>query len=180
MGKLKSTFGLDVHEASINWASRYLSSTSPPVSFKQLDVFNERYNPEGKQITQRIHFPVPDRRFDTIMLASVFSHMRLKDIQVYLQEIARVLAIKRKVYLTIFVEHKVPDEAENPDGYHREWSGSLHCVRINRYTFEDLVYGSGLIIDYFRYRHTNDGQSSYILSRRDDQSFQAKVIKAQK
>jgi SAM-dependent methyltransferase len=175
-GEIKEYVGLDVHQASIDWTSKNLSSQSPPVSFKLLNIFNERYNPDGEAITKEVHFPVPDRRFDTIVLVSVFSHMRLKDIQAYLKEIERVLAVKGKVFLTLFVEHGVPEEEENPIGYHRDWSGALHCIRINRYTFEDMIYNSGLIINYFRYRHTSDGQSSYILSLKEDSPFQAKVF----
>jgi SAM-dependent methyltransferase len=176
LGGVREYVGLDVHKPSIDWASSVLAEPESTISFCHLPVLNERYNPRGITPLSGFAFPVPRNHFDVITLFSVFSHMKLADIRTYLGEIRNVLNPTGKVFCSIFAEYGVQDEEENPTDYHRSWSGPLHCVRINRHRFEELVYASGLIIDYFRYRHTNDGQSSYVLSRADGPSFQAKIV----
>ena len=167
-GSISEYVGLDVHKPSIDWALKHLNNPEGGVSFQWLNVANKRYNARGQAVNETVQFPVPANRFDVVVLFSVFSHMGLANIRPYLFEIKRILAVKGKVYLTLFVEHGVPDEVENPKGYrHQEWVGPLHCVRLNRYRFEDAVYAAGLIIEYFRYGRTGSGQSSYVLTHPD-------------
>ena len=174
-GRVSQYVGLDVHAGTITWAQRHLATDDETVVFRHLDIFNARYNRRGRPLTGREFLPVSSASFDVVVLISVFSHMRLDDIKRYCREIERVLVSGGKVYLTLFVEHGVSDETENPADYHREWSGPLHCVRVNRHTFEDVVYDSGLAVEYFHYRQTNDGQSTYVLMRGDEPAFRANV-----
>jgi SAM-dependent methyltransferase len=171
--------GLDVNLPAISWAQQVLG-TDRRFHFRHLDIVNERYNPGGSASSRgtATELPVETASFDVITLLSVFSHMWLADIGPYLCEIARALAPEGRVSLTAFVEHGVPLEEENPDGYHRGWSGPLHCVRLDRHYFENLIYASGLAIASFRYRHTSDGQSSYVLARGDEAAFRAEVVPA--
>ena len=163
-GSIGEYVGIDVHKPSIDWAMKNLYNQEDRITFHWLNVVNKRYNAHGQAMTGTVKFPIPSDRFDVVVLFSVFSHMGLAHIRAYLPEIKRILAAKGKVYVTLFVEHGVPDEEENPKGYRREWSGPLHCVRLNRYRFEDTVYEAGLSIEYLRYGHTSDGQSSYVLT----------------
>jgi SAM-dependent methyltransferase len=176
MGSLREYLGLDVNRTVVEWARAALGDPGAGISFEWLNLKNERYNRNGQEIGDGRLFPVDDAGYDVVALISVFSHMRLADITAYLAELARVLAPGGRVYLSLFVEYGVPPEEENPPGYHREWSGPLHCVRIDRRVFEDHVHDSGLVAHYFRYRHTNDGQSTYVLGRRDDPDFKASVV----
>ena len=176
-GKIRQFAGVDVYRPMIDWASKNLASIGSHVSFHWINVQNDRYNPKGKARLKKGFLPVKPS-FDVITLFSVFSHMTLADIAIYLPEIRRVLDQRGKVFLTAFVELGVPDEEENPKGYHREWSGSLHCSRLHRHRFEELVHAAGLQVDFFEYRHTNDGQSSYVLSRADGEEFQATVVES--
>ena len=175
-GSIKEFAGLDVHRPMIEWSQENLAALSPDIKFVWHDVQNERYNPKGKALTKARSWPLESNHFDLITLFSVFSHMWLKDIRHYLTEMKRVLDPGGKIFLTLFVEDDVPDEVENPTDYHREWKGRLHCIRLNRQTFEKLVRKAGLRVDYFLYRHTNDGQSSYVLSRKDQPPFRAVVV----
>jgi SAM-dependent methyltransferase len=175
-GSVTRYAGVDVHRGVIDWASTYVAPYVANVEFHWLDVANERYNRRGAALAVAdAILPLADCSFDVVVLISVFSHMRLPDISVYLAEIRRVLASDGKVYLSLFVEYGVPDEEENPPDYHRLWSGPLHCVRLNRHAFEDRVHEAGLAVDRFTYRHTNDGQSTYVLSRTDQPAFRAKA-----
>jgi len=175
-GQVREFVGMDVHRPMIEWSQENLAPLSPAIKFLWHDVQNERYNPKGKDLLKARKWPLESDHFDLITLFSVFSHMWLKDIRHYLLEMGRVLSLGGKIFLTLFVEDDVPDEEENPPEYHREWKGRLHCIRLNRQTFEKLVREANLRVDYFLYRHTNDGQSSYVLSRKDQPPFRAKVV----
>jgi len=69
------------------------------------------------------------------------------------------------VMLTAFTEDAVPDETENPEGYLQDWSGPLHCVRINRETFEGLVRQNGFSISVAE--HGQGRPSLYVLEREE-------------
>jgi SAM-dependent methyltransferase len=155
IGVIRSYLGADVHRPSIEWAQRYLRL--PYASFRLIDFPNARYNPHG-------HTPsLPDMgMFDCVVLISVFSHMHLDDISLYLRFIKRSLAPGGSVYLTAFVEDNVPLETENPGGYVAPSSGPLHRVRLNRQHFEQLIVQAGLGVKIFRYA-AHDAQSAYRL-----------------
>jgi SAM-dependent methyltransferase len=176
MGSVAEYVGIDVKRSVIDWAVANLAQLDRHIAFRHIDVPNDRYNSEGKADPHRL--PIENERFDVIVLVSVFSHMWLRDIEAYCQEIARVLAPGGRVYLTAFTEDDVPHEEENPVDYYREWKGPLHCVRLNRQRFEEIVHDSGLLVHRFEYRHTADGQSSYVLGRIDDPPFEAVVVHA--
>lgn len=174
-GTVGGYVGVDVNRPVVEWAWENLADRARGIDFRHVDVPNERYNRKGRATTRTL--PIGEEQFDTIVLLSVFSHMWLRDIEAYCQEFTRVLAPGGRVYLTAFTEYGVPLEQENPPDYHREWRGPLHCVRLNRPHFEEILYRSGLVVHKFDYRHTNDGQSSFVLGRDDDPAFQARVVK---
>lgn len=174
-GSVGAYFGVDVNRPVVDWAQENLADAERGIAFRHVDVPNERYNRKGRE-TSRV-LPIGEESFDTIVLLSVFSHMWLRDIEAYCQEFTRLLAPEGRVFLTAFTEYGVPLEQENPPDYHREWSGPLHCVRLNRPHFEEIIYRSGLVIHKFDYRHTNDGQSSFVLGRGDDPAFHARIVK---
>lgn len=173
-GSIGRYVGVDVHQPSISWLKKNVEPKAPFAEFHHVPVANARYNPKG---SGALALSI-EEQFDCICLFSVFSHMLLADIDPYLRFMASVLAPEGRVFLTLFVEDGVEPETENPDDYHREWTGALHCVRLNRQIFEQMVSAAGLQVRLFKHRHTNDGQSSYVLTR-SGQSFSAKIASAQ-
>jgi SAM-dependent methyltransferase len=171
-GAIGRYVGLDVHAPSIRWLKENVEPVAPYARFHRVAVRNERYNPQG---AGSLDLEL-DERFDCVTLLSVFSHMRLDDIAGYLAFIERHLDADGRVQLTAFVEDGVEPETENPANYYRDWTGPLHCVRLNRQGFEALAWRSGLQVARFRYRTTNDGQSSYVFMRRD-RPFAATVVR---
>lgn len=169
LGTIRQYVGLDVHEPSIDWCTKNLAREN--LAFHRIDVCNERYNPKGNAETV---LPVPAGAFDVVCMFSVFSHMHLDTIEAYLREIRRVLAPGGQLYTTAFVELGVPDEQENPPDYNHDWTGAMHCIRLERHFFERLAHDAGLQVRSFNYRTTTDGQSSYVLERNDD-TFAARV-----
>lgn len=174
-GNVAKYVGYDIYKPMIDWAQAHLAPLSPNISFHWQDTFHARYNPKGRK-AQGIELPSAGASFDLITLFSVFSHMGLADIRIYLEALHDLLKPDGRLYITLFVEYGVADEEENPPNYHRTWKGAQHCVRLNRPTFEALVDATGLRVDYFLYRHTPDGQSSYVLSRKDQPPFQARDL----
>jgi SAM-dependent methyltransferase len=142
--------GVDTHQDVVAWAARHLGG--PGVEFHLALLFNERYNTSGRRPEQPGFLPFEDGEFDAACLHSVFSHMRVPDIALYLTELSRLLPQGGRAYATAFVEDGVPDETENPSDYGGPWSGPLHCVRLNRALFERLVADAGLAVDGFEYR----------------------------
>ncbi|MGP0565575.1 MULTISPECIES: class I SAM-dependent methyltransferase [unclassified Nitrospina] len=164
-GRIQRYVGVDVHEPSIRWLQSNIAPLTPFAEFYHVPFQNARYNPHG---TRTLDFDISEK-FDCITLISVFSHMRLADITLYLDFIHKAIVNEGKVYLTLFVEDDVPEEEENPDGYYKQWSGALHCVRLNRQEFEKRIRQAGFQVELFHYRNANDGQSSYMLGLNEDE-----------
>jgi SAM-dependent methyltransferase len=150
VGPVARYVGVDTHQHVVEWAARHLGG--PGVEFHFVPVFNERYNPSSARPEEPGFLPFEDSEFDAACLHSVFSHMRVPDIALYLTELARLLRHGGRAYATAFVEDGVPDGTENPSDYGGPWSGPLHCVRLNRALFERLVADAGLAVDGFERR----------------------------
>ena len=165
-GSFRQYTGLDVRQSAIDWSQSVLATDDGTVNFYWLNVANTRYNRRGEDVQSERHiFPVAERSFDVLTLFSVFSHMTLEDIERYLYEFERVMSETGRVYVTAFVEDDVPDWEENPPNYLRDWSGPLHCARMNKGVYERLVAEAGLQVDKFLYRNLQGRQSTYVLSR---------------
>ncbi|MDQ8727653.1 class I SAM-dependent methyltransferase [Bradyrhizobium sp. LHD-71] len=162
--KLKSYDGIDVHQPSVNWCKRHLERQN--FRFMHVDTANERYNPSGKH---RSAIPLDDNSCDITFLYSVFTHMRLNDVQLHLGEIHRTLAPSGKCLLTIYVEDWPRPEEENPTGYLSELGasvGALHRVVFDRKAFEGACSDASLSVERFLYRSEGvTKQSVYILSK---------------
>lgn len=170
-GSIRRYVGVDVNKPVMDWLQANVEPVAPFAAFHHVHFANQRYNPKGSQSLD----VSLNEEFDCICLLSVFSHMRLADIETYLPFMRGVLAPDGKIFLSAFVEDGVESEMENPPDYHREWKGPLHCVRLNRQVFEGMAWKHGLQVSLFRHRHTSDGQSSYVLTH-SGRSFAAKVV----
>jgi len=67
--------GIDVSKSSIRWCHSTLSRRFSNFRFRHADVFNREYNPAGRLPAGEYVLPFEDRRFDFILLTSVFTHM---------------------------------------------------------------------------------------------------------
>lgn len=158
--------GIDVSKKAIRWCQRFITTRQPNFQFIHIDVKNTRYNPRGQAINTAFQLPFADQSFDIIYLYSVFSHMGLEDVRVYLQEFRRLLKLSGKIFLTTFIETAVPDFTVNPENYRTEkWQGPLHCVRFNKTYFANLLAEYGFQIDRFDYEAEANGQSGVFISR---------------
>jgi SAM-dependent methyltransferase len=161
VGSVARYVGVDTNDAVIDWAVEHLAR--PGVEFHKIDMFNERYNPTAARVEAAGFLPFADEVFDRVSLHSVFSHMRLRDIALYLREVARLLISGGRAYCSAFVENGVPEWTENPDDYGGPWSGPLHCTRLSRGAFDRLVADAGMTV--IRFEHRPGKQSFYGLQK---------------
>ncbi len=95
--------GLDVNRRGVEWCRDRISSRFPNFEFHHIDVFNRRYNPRGTMADADYRFPFPDRSFDFVVLASVFTHMMPAGVRHYLEEVARVLRPSGRCLISFFL-----------------------------------------------------------------------------
>ena len=161
VGPVEAYRGVDVDRRYVGWCKKHIERVYPSYQFIRVDVQNPRYNPGGSAIAGDFRYPFDDGSFDIIYLYSVFSHMETEDVRVYLQDFRRLLASDGSFFFTSFAEEGGPDISINPEGYRREWSGPLHCVRYRRGFLESLLRSSGFKVDRFEYATETDGQSAF-------------------
>ena len=164
IGNIDKYFGIDVSTRAIEWCQRFINRGHPTFQFIHIDMENQRYNPHGKKIDNKYSLPFNDKEFDIIYLYSVFSHMPIDDIKLYLKEFRRLLSPSGKIFLTAFIEENVPDMEINPQNYKMTWSGPLHCVRYNKEFFKSILKNHNFKIDSFEYANETNGQSALYIS----------------
>lgn len=95
--------GLELIKDGVNWCKSNFTKRFPNFEFQRIDVFNDRYNPLGKQLASTYKFPFEDDSFDFIYLTSVFTHMYSDEIKNYIKEISRVLKKGGKCLITYYI-----------------------------------------------------------------------------
>ena len=65
-----------------------------------MDIRSRRYNPKGVVELESYIFEFPERSFDTVVLSSVFTHIRWQNMAHYLKKFARMLKNGGRVVFT--------------------------------------------------------------------------------
>ena len=94
--------GFDIVKSGIEWCQTEYADVST-FTFQHANIFNARYNADGKIAAKDYAFPFPDESFDFVFLTSVFTHMFKEDIENYLSEIYRVLKPEGRSLITWFI-----------------------------------------------------------------------------
>ena len=94
--------GFDVVEKGVQWCNKKIKKDHSNFNFKYIPLFNDLYN-ENELEASEFKFPYPDNHFDKIFSFSVFTHMKIDEIQHYFSEIKRVLKPDGKAFSTFFV-----------------------------------------------------------------------------
>jgi len=93
IGYLEGTYdGIDVHSDAVAWCRRTITPRHPTFRFHHADLASTAYNPGERPPASAYRFPFPDRSFDVIFLASVYTHLLPEDAANYVREVARLLA----------------------------------------------------------------------------------------
>lgn len=95
--------GFDIVPHGIRWCEENIQVVYPNFHFQVADIFNREYNPDGKVTAAEYRFPYPSGSFDFVFLTSVFTHMLPKEVDNYLDEIARVLKPGGRTLITWFL-----------------------------------------------------------------------------
>lgn len=107
--------GFDRHWPMISWARREIASADPRFQFDHFAVTSHYDHIDGVEGTvdvKEFRWPYEDNSFDSVLLASVFSHMPMDEIRVYMRQIHRVLAPGGKVFASYLLKHQVEAEME--------------------------------------------------------------------
>jgi SAM-dependent methyltransferase len=106
--------GIDVDRRAVSWAIRHVSQTNAQFQFQFLDIRNQAYNPRGLLDAAAFTFPFGQSSFDSILLKSVFTHLRPEATRNYLSEIQRLLRPGGVCLATFFVLDHVADASFPP------------------------------------------------------------------
>jgi SAM-dependent methyltransferase len=101
--------GVDIHAPSIRWCATNISARRQSFQFVRVNASNSVFNPTGAPATE-FRFPFPDKMFDVILAKSVFTHMRIAEVDNYLGEIARLLTDGGRCLATFFLLNEKQNE----------------------------------------------------------------------
>lgn len=107
--------GFDAVKKGIDWCNENIKSKFPNFNFSFTPLRNTLYN-KSEANAATFKFPYEENNFDKAFLFSVFTHMKLDDIQNYLNEIHRVLKPDGACLATFFTYTK-NDQLENFPGF---------------------------------------------------------------
>lgn len=95
--------GLDIVSSWIRWCTDNISGHHPNFRFHLAPIYNAHYNPSGTVSASEYRFCFQDASFDFVFLTSVFTHLRPREMEHYLSEIARVLRSEGRCLMTFFL-----------------------------------------------------------------------------
>ena len=159
---VKSYTGFDRHKGMIEWCRQQITSRDPRFQFKFVElqsVYSVWDNEQGTIDVESFRFPWADESFDSIFLASVFTHMPPGEVKAYLKEIARVLRPKGKALASIFF---APGELETrDDGINVFQNAEGFLADLASLPFDALLVSPETPVRSFSYEH-----NWYLLNRR--------------
>jgi SAM-dependent methyltransferase len=103
LGPTATYEGFDIVGPAVEWCRREITARHPNFRFRHADIFNGFYNPAGRTRSFCFRFPYPGGSFDFTLLTSVFTHMMPDDMQHYLGEVSRTLAVGGRCFATFFL-----------------------------------------------------------------------------
>ena len=95
--------GFDVMQSAIQHCIDKIAPSYQNFHFTHSDVFNKRYNPNGKIKANEYRFPYDDNSFDFASATSLFTHLMTDAATQYLTEAARVIKPGGRFFATYFL-----------------------------------------------------------------------------
>jgi ubiquinone/menaquinone biosynthesis C-methylase UbiE len=108
---LDSYVGFDRHPGMIQWCTDELTSRDSRFTFQHLDIKSAYVDWDGHagQIdATTATFPFADASFDSVLLASVLTHMPLDETRQYLSELRRVIRPEGQILASVFLSTDEP------------------------------------------------------------------------
>ncbi len=94
--------GVDIDPAVIEALRENVDD--PRFSFYLAPFYNERYNPDGVEMTGNAKLPIPDDPFDIICLFSVFTHLAPADYRAMLQVLRPYVKPSGRCFYTLYID----------------------------------------------------------------------------
>ena len=174
--------GIDIVESGIKWCQERVTPRYPNFRFTLADVYNKMYNASGRKKAEKYKFPYKDKSFDLVILTSVFTHMLGTPMENYLSQIARVLDIGGRCFITYYVrtEESAARIARGQSAYNfvtyrdgcwlHDPKNPEHAVCYDLDRIEDLYKRYGLEIQKRDFSGWSDGSAAgaqdYIVARK--------------
>jgi SAM-dependent methyltransferase len=143
--------GVDAASRAIEWCKRFISPSHPEYHFWHVDAKNDRYNPQGSEMTTAFSLPFDSGVFDIIYLYGLYTNLIENEARIYTREFRRLLSPGGKVFLTAFVEEGVPPVTVNPENYVVECQGPCHMVRYEKGHLCSILESCGFEVERFDY-----------------------------
>jgi SAM-dependent methyltransferase len=144
--------GFDVVESGIDWCQKKVTPRYPNFIFKRVDIYNKRYNPQGKLKALEFKFPYGSASYDFTFLTSVFTHMLPDDMENYFSEIVRILKKGGRCLISFFL---LNEESVRLIHQRKSTLGFYH--EFNRYRTTDMnnhevavAYDEPYILELFK------------------------------
>jgi SAM-dependent methyltransferase len=112
--------GFEVSRPKVEYLERTFHRAHPNFRFTWADVRNTHYNPGGSTPAADYRFPYPERSFDIVYAASVFTHMLPDAAARYFGESARVLEPGGRCLFSFFLLDRYRPGRPRPHGFARE------------------------------------------------------------
>ena len=113
--------GFDRHPGMIAWCNEALASLDPRFRFHHVavrSVYKEWDGYEGETDADAIVFRYPAASFDSVLVASVFTHMPLDEVRHYLDELRRVLRPAGRILLSAFFSESAAYRKDEINFFH--------------------------------------------------------------
>lgn len=111
--------GFEIVRPKVEFLRRHFEPAHPNFHFAWANVHNTHYNPGGVHSAASYRFPYPDRHFDVVFAASVFTHMVPDNVANYFREASRVLRPGGRCLFSFFLlDHYQPLD-RRPKGFNR-------------------------------------------------------------
>jgi len=98
--------GFDIYPEGIKWCKDNIEFRFPNFHFNLIDIYNKRYNKNGKLKASEFKFPYQNHSFDFVFLTSIFTHLLSKDMENYFSEITRVMKKNGRCLISYFLLNK--------------------------------------------------------------------------
>lgn len=108
---IRSYAGFDRHPGMIDWCREEIAPYATNFDFFCFvikSIYGDVDGHKGVIDASAFQFPFGAKSFDSILLASVFTHMPIEESANYLQELHRVLKPGGKILLSVFFTDKEP------------------------------------------------------------------------
>ena len=156
-------YGFDIVKQGIDWCNKHIAKKYPNFHFLHTPLKNDLYNLETDVESHHFIFPYEDKKFDVIVLNSVFTHMTTDDVANYLHQIHRVMAENGKCLATFFI---LNDESKN--NINRKLTDFTfpypykNCFLMDKKVKEaNVAYDENFLFDLFRQSHLKVEQIHY-------------------